>query len=187
MSPVKAILTGVVGILLLASLIGYSGENVIDGVPKPVAGACGVTKESFSDVPGSGAFLDIDVDVSWTEDSVWVGVISVETYDSLDTTDVGNDDGQIVECSKVEKVDFLAGGPDSEDDSEFSWEPDGDEFHIVIGTSSSSPGGGILPAGDFQTSGFDVTVDYHASGGWGTIVILFIIEVGLIYITANDK
>lgn len=184
MSPVKAILTGVVGILLLASLIGYSGENVIDSVPKPVAGACGVTKEAFSDVPGSGAMLDIDVDVSWSEDSVWLGVIDVETYDSLDAKDVGNDEGQIIDCSKAEKVDFLAGGPNSEDDSEFSWEPNGEKFHIVIGTSSS---GSLFPGGGFQASGFDVTVNHHTSGGWGTIFILFLIEVGLIYITVNDN
>lgn len=187
MSPVKSILIGIVGLLLLASLIGYSGENVIDSVPKPVAGACGVTKEAFSDVPGSGAILDIDVDVSWTEGSVWLGVIDVETYDSLDAKDVGNDEGQIVDCSKAEKVDFLAGGPDSGDDSEFSWEPNGEEFHIVIGTSSSGSGGSLIPGGNFQASGFDVTVEHHTSGGWGTLIILFGIEVGLIYITANDR
>ena len=83
MARTKSILTGVVGLLLIASLIGYSGEEVIEEVPIPDAGLCGVTKESYNDVPGSGAVLDIDVDVSWDEDTVWIGIIDVGTFLSL--------------------------------------------------------------------------------------------------------
>ena len=57
----------------------------------------------------------------------------------------------------------------------------------MIGTSSSGSGGSLIPGGNFQASGFDVTVEHHTSGGWGTLIILFGIEVGLIYITANDR
>ena len=35
-------------------------------------------------------------------------------------------------------------------------------------------------------SEFDVTVNYDASGGWVTIVILFGIEVGLVYLIRNQ-
>ena len=84
MPPIKPILSGVVGLLILVSLIGYSGENLIENVPKPDAGLCGVTKEAYSDVPGSGALLDIDVDVTWDDSTVWIGIIDVETYDSLE-------------------------------------------------------------------------------------------------------
>ena len=41
MGKVKSILSVVVGLLLLASLIGYSGEEIIPKVPKPDAGLCG--------------------------------------------------------------------------------------------------------------------------------------------------
>ena len=49
MAGTKPILTAIIGLLILASLIGYSGENIIDDVPKPDAGLCGVTKDSYSD------------------------------------------------------------------------------------------------------------------------------------------
>ena len=106
MPPIKPILSGVVGLLILASLIGYSGENLIESVPKPDAGLCGVTKEAYSDVPGSGALLDIDVDVTWDDNTVWIGIIDVETYDSLDKLG-GNSDGELVSCEN--KINFIAG------------------------------------------------------------------------------
>ena len=34
---------------------------------------------------------------------------------------------------------------------------------------------------------FKVTVNYDASGGWGTIIVLFMIEIGLVYATALDR
>ena len=73
MGKVKSILSVVVGLLLLASLIGYSGEEIIPEVPKPDAGLCGVTKEAFDTVPGASALLDIEVEVSWDDSSVWIG------------------------------------------------------------------------------------------------------------------
>jgi hypothetical protein len=172
MAEIKAILTGVVGLLIIASFIGYSGENIIDGVPKPGAGLCGVTKESYSDVPGSGAILDIEVDVSWDDDTLWIGIIDVETYESLEKLG-GNNDGELVSC--YSKIDFLAGGPSTGDDSSFSWTPDGDDFHIMIGS--------MEPLSTDQTfvDEFTVTVNYDASGGWGVILFLFILEIGLVY------
>ena len=83
MARVKSILTIAVGILLLASLIGYSGEELIPDVPKPDAGLCGVTKEAFDTVPGASALLDIEVEVTWDDKTVWIGIISVEDYNSL--------------------------------------------------------------------------------------------------------
>jgi hypothetical protein len=194
MAPIKPILSGVVGLLLLASLIGYSGENIIENVPKPDAGLCGVTKEAYSDVPGSGAILDIDVDVTWDDNTVWLGVIDVDTYNSLEKLG-GNSDGQLVSCDS--KIDFLAGGPDSGKDSRFSWVPDGDDFHIIIGSMEEAEeeeeeDDGIWPL-DEQVEGFSfidefkVTVNYDATGGWASIILLFLLEIGLVYATAMDR
>ena len=194
MAPIKPILSGVVGLLLLASLIGYSGENIIENVPKPDAGMCGVTKEAYSDVPGSGAILDIDVDVTWDDNTVWLGVIDVDTYNSLEKLG-GNSDGQLVSCDS--KIDFLAGGPDSGKDSRFSWVPDGDDFHIIIGSMEEAEeeeeeDDGIWPL-DEQVEGFSfidefkVTVNYDATGGWASIILLFLLEIGLVYATAMDR
>ena len=194
MAPIKPILTGVVGLLLLASLIGYSGENIIEDVPKPDAGLCGVTKEAYSDVPGSGAILDIDVDVTWDDATVWLGVIDVDTYNSLEKLG-GNSDGQLVSCDS--KINFLAGGPDTGKDSRFSWIPNGEDFHIMIGSleeaeEEEEEDGGIWPLEE-QAEGlsfideFKVTVNYDATGGWASIIILFLLEAGLVFATAMDR
>lgn len=194
MALIKPILTGVVGLLLLASLIGYSGENIIEDVPKPDAGLCGVTKEAYSDVPGSGAILDIDVDVTWDDATVWLGVIDVDTYNSLEKLG-GNSDGQLVSCDS--KINFLAGGPDTGKDSRFSWIPNGEDFHIMIGSleeaeEEEEEDGGIWPLEE-QAEGlsfideFKVTVNYDATGGWASIIILFLLEAGLVYATAMDR
>ena len=195
MAGVKPILTAVVGLLILVTLIGYSGENVIDDVPKPDAGLCGVTKDSYSDVPGDGALLDIEVDVAWSDDAVWIGIIDTSTYDSLEKLG-GNDEGHIVSCDA--KVSFVAGGPNSGNDSSFQWTPDGDEFHIMIGSMEEADeeddddNGNPWPfesTKEPQTfiDSFTATVEYDASGGWGTILILLIIELGLTYVTILER
>ncbi|MCH2436101.1 MAG: hypothetical protein MK197_07425, partial [Candidatus Poseidoniaceae archaeon] len=131
MGKVKSILSVVVGLLLLGSLIGYSGQEIIPDVPKPDAGFCGVTKEAFDTVPGASALLDIEVEVSWDDNTVWIGIISVDDYNSLEKLG-GNSDGEIVSCDS--NLDFIAGGPSSGSNSKFDWIPDGEEFHIMIGS-----------------------------------------------------
>ena len=100
MSAAKSIITGIVGLLILASIIGYSGEELIPDVPKPDAGLCGVTKDSFDTVPGAGALIDIEVEVTWDDNTVWIGIISVEDYDSLEKLG-GNSEGEIVSLSLI--------------------------------------------------------------------------------------
>jgi len=195
MAGVKSILTIAVGILLLASLIGYSGEELIPDVPKPDAGLCGVTKEAFDTVPGASALLDIEVEVTWDDKTVWIGIISVEDYNSLAKLG-GNSDGEIVSCDS--KIDFIAGGPTSASDSMFEWTPDGEEFHIMIGSLEEAeeedddedddpwPFNGQVSSKSFIDE-FNVNVDYDVSGGWLAIVILFAIEITLVYFAVLDK
>ncbi len=193
MGAVRSILTGIVGLLLLASLVGYSGEELIDGVPKPDAGLCGVTKDSFSNVPGTGVMLDIDVEVTWDDNTVWIGIITIDDYDSLEKLG-GNSDGEIVSCES--DIDFVAGGPSSGDESKFEWTPDGEEFHIMIGSLEEAededeeedpwPFEGEISPNSFIDE-FNVTVSYDVSGGWGTIFILFALEIVLVYFTVLDR
>ncbi len=195
MGKVKSILSIVVGLLLLASLIGYSGEEIIPEVPKPDAGLCGVTKEAFDTVPGASALLDIEVEVSWDDETVWIGIISVNDYDSLEKLG-GNSDGEIVSCDS--RIDFIAGGPSSASDSKFEWIPDGEDFHIMIGSleepeneeeeddSNPLPFNSQINPQSFVDE-FNVTVNYDVSGGWGIIVVLFAIEIALVYFTLLDK
>ena len=194
MGKVKSILSAAVGLLLLASLIGYSGEEIIPEVPKPDAGLCGVTKEAFDTVPGASALIDIEVEVSWDDSGVWIGIISVEDYNSLEKLG-GNSDGEIVSCDS--RIEFIAGGPSSASDSKFEWIPDGEDFHIMIGSledaeeedeedDDSWPFSNQINSQLFIDE-FNVTVYYDVSGGWGIIVVLFAIEIALVYFTLLDK
>ena len=194
MGAVKPILSIVVGLLLLASLIGYSGEEVIPEVPKPDAGLCGVTKEAFDTVPGASALIDIEVEVSWDDNTVWIGIISVDDYNSLEKLG-GNSDGEIVSCDS--RIEFIAGGPSSASDSKFEWIPDGEDFHIMIGSLEDAeeeeeedddpwPFSSQNEPQSFVDE-FNVTVNYDVSGGWGVIVVLFAIEITLVYFTLLDK
>tara|TARA_B100000609_G_C16994874_1_gene320599 strand:- start:65 stop:652 length:588 start_codon:yes stop_codon:yes gene_type:complete len=194
MGAVKSVLSIVVGLLLLASLIGYSGEELIPDVPKPDAGLCGVTKEAFDTVPGASALLDIEVEVTWDDKTVWIGIISVDDYNSLEKLG-GDSDGEIVSCDS--KIDFIAGGPTSASDSKFEWIPDGEEFHIMIGSLEEAeddeeedddpwPFESQIHPKSFIDE-FNVTVNYDVSGGWGVIVVLFGIEITLVYFALLDK
>ena len=194
MGAVKSILSIVVGLLLLASLIGYSGEEVIPEVPKPDAGLCGVTKEAFDTVPGASALIDIEVEVSWDDNTVWIGIISVDDYNSLEKLG-GNSDGEIVSCDS--RIEFIAGGPSSASDSKFEWIPDGEDFHIMIGSLEDAEEEEEADDDPWPFSSqnepqsfvdeFNVTVNYDVSGGWGVIVVLFAIEITLVYFTLLDK
>ena len=195
MGKVKSILSVVVGLLLLGSLIGYSGQEIIPDVPKPDAGLCGVTKEAFDTVPGASALLDIEVEVSWDDNTVWIGIISVDDYNSLEKLG-GNSEGEIVSCDS--RIEFIAGGPSSGSDSKFDWTPDGEEFHIMIGSLEDAeeeddeddddpwPFSSQKNSQSFIDE-FNVTVNYDVSGGWGAILVLFAIEITLVYFTLLDK
>ena len=188
MGGIKAGVSIVVGILILISFIGYTGTYDAPGVPKPADGFCGVTSDAYSDVPGSGAMIDIDVTVAWDDDDVWVGIITPEDYAALNKVS-GNSKGELVECTSTESIDFVAGGP-SADKSTFDWIPDGEPFHIMIGSLNEKDGddGSIFPPppGNFDGE-FDVSVEADVTGGWGIITLLILIEIGAVYLTAKDR
>lgn len=195
MSGGMKIATAVFGILFLAALIGYSGGEEIPNVPKPDAGLCGVTKEAYDTVPGSGALLDIDVEITWDDSTVWIGIITVEDYESLEKLG-GNSDGEIVSCDA--RIDYVAGGPSSGDTSSFSYTPNGEDFHIMIGSleegndDDNNDGGDPWPfEREFKSQSFvdefNVNVDFDVSGGWGTLLILFTVELILGYFILTVK
>ena len=195
MSGAMKIASAVFGILFLAALIGYSGGEDIPNVPKPDAGLCGVTKEAYDTVPGSGALLDIEVDITWDDSTVWIGIITVEDYESLEKLG-GNSDGEIVSCDA--RIDYVAGGPSSGETSSFSYTPDGEDFHIMVGSLEEADDGDGDDGGDPWPFGsglesqsfvdeFNVKVDFDVSGGWGTLLILFMVEVILGYLILAGK
>ena len=189
MSGAMKIASAIFGILFIAALIGYSGGEEIPNVPKPDAGLCGVTKDAYDTVPGSGALLDIEVDFTWDDSTVWLGIITVEDYESLEKLG-GNSDGEIVSCDA--KIDYVAGGPSSGVASSFSYTPDGEDFHIMIGSLEEADDDDDDGGGDpwpfesgFKSQSFvdefNVKFDFDVSGGWGTLLILISVELVLSY------
>lgn len=193
MAAVKPIISAILGILLIAALFGYTVEYDKEGIPQPDAGVTGVTKESFSDVPSSGAIVDIDVAISWNSDQVWIGIISVEEYDRIGKAP-GNEEANIVTTDPTE-IEYIAGGP-SISGQAFEWQPDGEAFHIVLGSVEDDGGGGGGGGDPWPFDGevsqqsftgeFDISVDADVSGGWVVILILLIGELGALYVTALD-
>jgi len=195
MSGAMKIASAIFGILFFAALIGYSGGEEIPNVPKPDAGLCGVTKEAYDTVPGSGALLDIDVDITWDDSTVWIGIITVEDYESLEKLG-GNSDGEIVSCDA--RISYVAGGPSSGETSSFSYTPDGEDFHIMVGSleqaddDDDDDGGDPWPfESEFNSQSFvdefNVNVDFDVSGGWGTLLILLAVELVLGYFILARK
>ena len=165
MTTVKNIAAAIFGILFIAAIIGYSGGEEIPDVPKPDAGLCGVTKEAYDTVPGSGAVLDIEVDITWDDSTVWIGIITVEDYESLEKLG-GNSDGEIfhIMIGSLEEAD------DEEDDD------DGDPWPFDEVTKSHS-----------FVDEFNVDVEFDVSGGWGTLLILILVEFSLAYLILASR
>ncbi len=195
MANLKSVIATILGIVFIGSLIGYSGEEVIPDVPKPDAGLCGVTKDSFDNVPGAGAIIDINVVATWDDSNVWIGIISVDEYESLDKLP-GNSEGEIVSCDA--SIEYIAGGPSSGTDSKFDWIPDGEKFHIIIGSleepeeddddeeESPWPFSDKTETKSFVDE-FTVTVDYTVSAGWGSLILMLIAEMVLGYLILLDR
>ena len=196
MTAKKEIIAALISVLFIVSIIGYSGQENIPNVPKPGAGLCGVTKESFDNIPGSGLLLDIDVDVAWDDEEVWIGIITVEDYNSLEKVG-GNSEGDLVACDS--QIDYVAGGPSYAGDSSFNYIPDGEEFHIMIGSLEEAedeeedddgffppPIGEKIESNSFIDE-FNVEVDYNVTGGLGVLLILFTIDVILLYFILLDR
>ena len=72
-----------IGVLILASLVGWTVSDTIEDIPKPSDGICAVTSEPVS-IPSSGALVDVDLDLTWSDSSVWIGIINEETYAGLE-------------------------------------------------------------------------------------------------------
>jgi hypothetical protein len=195
MAAVKPIISAILGILLIAALFGYTVEYDKTGIPQPDAGVTGVTKEAFSDVPSSGPIIDIDVAISWSSDQVWIGIISVEEYDRIGKAP-GNEEANIV-TTDPDDIEYVAGGPGISGQA-FEWQPNGEPFHIVLGSVEGDGGGGGGGGGDpwpFDgeasqqsfTGEFDIYVNADVSGGWVVILILLIGELGALYVTVIDN
>ncbi len=127
-----------IGILLLVGLIGYTSEDIYSDIPKPSADVCAVKSDPI-EVPSSGSMIDIDVTLSWSDSSIWLGVISAEEYAKMSKS-VSVDGADVVPCPSGNDISFIAGGPGAGDT--FNWQPDGQDVHVMMGGPKGTDDGG---------------------------------------------
>jgi hypothetical protein len=182
----------VIGILLLGGLIGYTSEEVFSDIPKPSADVCAVKSEPLA-VPASGSMIDIDVTLTWSDSTIWLGIISAEEYEKMSKS-VNVEGADVVACPNGNEITFIAGGPGSGDT--FNWKPDGQDVHVMVGGPKGTGDGGDdddngLPppfggGGENDESGtpfsgyFDIQSSADISFGVLLLVILAAIEIGIL-------
>ena len=186
-SAFKSIMSLLIGVLILASLVGWTVSDTIEDIPKPSDGICAVTSEPVS-IPSSGALVDVDLDLTWSDSSVWIGIINVETYAGLEKSTAYNG-AEVVACNS--QISYVAGGPGTGD--ALAWQPDGQAIHILVGgpedtQEEDEEDDGFPPPfspleaqqGQDYSGDFDLTYEAHISGGSGFLFVLVAIEIAFV-------
>ena len=184
----------VIGVLLLVGLIGYTSNEIYPEIPKPSADVCAVKSEPL-EIPASGTLIDIDVTLTWSDSSVWLGIVSAAEYDKMSKS-MNVEGADVVPCPSGNEITFIAGGPGAGDT--FSWEPDGQDVHVMVGGPKGNDDGGdddddsVLPpplgggGGDDDGPGpsfngyFDIESSADISIGILLLVILAAIEIAIL-------
>ena len=142
MVRVLSILPGLVGslciLIVIGSLFGMDLENSRTDVPivpctdDSVGCVVGMTADDL-EVPGAFILLEISMKLEWDEpERSWIGVVGADAAD-----DCPPDSNGLTTCTS-EDLDFVAGGPDSEDGSfEFVLAPGKYRF-VTAGTDGST-------------------------------------------------
>ena len=181
----------VIGILLIGGLIGYTSEEIFPDIPKPSADVCAVQSEPL-EVPASGSMIDIDVTLTWSDSSIWLGIISADEYAKMSKS-VHVDGADVVACPSGNEISFIAGGPGAGDT--FNWQPDGQDVHVMVGgpkgtDDGGDDGNGLPPplggggGGDESAPSFNGYFEIQSSAdisiGILLLVILALIEIGIL-------
>jgi len=181
----------VIGILLIGGLIGYTSEDIFPDIPKPSADVCAVQSEPL-EIPASGSLIDIDVTLTWSDSSIWLGIISADEYAKMSKS-VHVDGADVVACPSGNDISFIAGGPGAGDT--FNWQPDGQDVHVMIGGPKGTDdggddgnglppplggGGGDDEPGPSFNGYFEIQSSADISFGVLLLVILAAIEIGIL-------
>lgn len=128
---------GLCAIILLGSLIGIptpDQEQKVPLIPCGIPGfeTCpvGMAEDNLS-IPWGMIFLDLDADVKWERgDVAWVGLVDAKWAE-----DCPPDDNGLTDCESSD-FEYLAGGPNSEDNFQHSLSP-GDTRFVTGGKEGS--------------------------------------------------
>ncbi|HIK79049.1 MAG: hypothetical protein CXT69_01360 [Methanobacteriota archaeon] len=115
-------------------------------------------------IPDEAAAADIDVEVSWTKNNVWVGIVEASESDHCDKKD------GYFECGKG-TVTTIAGGESS--GKGFTWSPEPGEYRFLAGGEEGE-----------ELQSYTVTWAYDAGLSLVIAGPLLLISAGLAYYAA---
>lgn len=170
------------GGVLVGGVLGVQYEDTINDVPVPADGTgCAITEEVLPKPP-YGDLLPVEVDVDWDEQSVWVGVITAQERDRLIAASALDSD-VVVECDPA-TVAFVAGGPNAQSTTGFTWALHAEDHYAITGEAGllDDDSDGVLDGvlGDGSegplVAFFDLKVNAHAAAGPTLLVGLGLLE-----------
>tara|TARA_B110000444_G_scaffold261555_1_gene315244 strand:+ start:26467 stop:27033 length:567 start_codon:yes stop_codon:yes gene_type:complete len=172
------IAAGIIGsILLIVSFVGMNNQlaesdsietmlppcSVDEGMPWPgdeeVTCYWGMSVE-IVEIPAEAIAADVIVDISWTQDGVWIGIAEANQVESCELkTDY-------YECAK-DSITLIAGGSSS--DGDIQWTPEPGEYRFVAGGDDSQ-----------SLQQFSVDWGYEATLKSGITTPFLLIGIGLL-------
>ena len=168
------VLALILGIVLVVGMMGISYEDTIEDIPVPSDDTgCAIGEDALPKSP-FGEFLVVEVDADWNKDTVWVGIITGQERDRL-IAESTIDNDMIVEC-EPETINFVAGGPNAQSETGFTWVLEEDDHYAITGEYGS---GGILDGiggGDSLVTMMDVSIKANASFGSTLMLVLGLAE-----------
>ena len=170
------------GGILVAAVIGIQYEDTIEDIPVPADGTGCAISEEVLPKPPLGEFIPVEVDMDWEDESIWLGVISGQERNRLIAASTLDSD-VIVECD-AETIEFLAGGPNAQSETAFTWEMHEEDRYAITGQSGllDENSDDVLDEviGDEENQPlvtfFDLSVKAHAAAGPTLLVGLGILE-----------
>ena len=161
LKPTLLIVSGICGLLMIGGLWGYTYEDSIEGIPVPITGtAVGFSDEPLTESAIPSMLVSPELTITWSED-VWVGLVTQEEYERCAPSD-----GISTTCGPT-STNFAAGGPNSKDAKEFTFDIGGDVYYPVDGQS-------------FGGTESSVNVDYSVKVtlAWPVILLLGLVGTG---------
>jgi hypothetical protein len=181
-----------IGAVLAAAVMGVQYEDTVEGIPVPADGTGCAISEDVLPKPPYGEWLPVDVDADWNTSSVWVGVITGQERARLIAASTLDSD-VVVDCNP-DTVDFVAGGPNAQSETGFTWTLHEDDHYAITGEYGlvDDGSGGVLDGvlGDGEggplVTLIDIEVNAHAAAGPTLLVALGALEAltivaGLMY------
>ena len=182
MRPWLIVIALIIGGALIAAVIGIQYEDTIEDIPVPADGTGCAISEEVLPKPPFGDIIPVEVDMDWDDESIWLGIISGQERDRLiAASTLGSD--VVVECDP-ETIGFLAGGPNAQSETAFTWDMHEDDRYAITGQSGlvDENSDGVLDGAIGDDEGgplvkyLDLSVNAHAAAGPTLLVGLGILE-----------